>query len=368
MPPAREPPPAVDDNMIQAPDRLCLLRLSALGDVTHVVPVVRTLQRVWPQTELTWIVGRTEARLVGDLPGVEFIEFDKNAGLRAYRDLRTRLRRRRFDALLHMQVALRANLAARCVPTPRRIGFDRARSRDGHGLFVNERIAPQPRAHVIDGLFGFLEALGIAQRELRWELPVPADMQAFVEHQLGTASVWLAINPCTSARAHNWRNWSAERYAAVIDHAAARHGLRTVLTGGPSATEREMAAAIRERTHAQVIDLVGQTSPKGLLAVMAHARVAIAPDTGPLHIAAAAGTPVIGLFATSNPDRTGPVRWREWTINRYPEAVREEFGVEVDALRWGQRVRNPEAMRRITVDDVTRRLDALLRGEHPPAL
>ncbi|MEF8834226.1 MAG: glycosyltransferase family 9 protein, partial [Halofilum sp. (in: g-proteobacteria)] len=112
----------------------------------------------------------------------------------------------------------------------------------------------------------------------------------------------------------------------------------------------------------------GQTSPKGLLSVLAHARVAIAPDTGPLHIAAAAGTPVIGLFATSNPDRTGPVRWREWTVNRYPEAVRAEFGVEVDQVRWGLRVRNPEAMRRINVDDVTRRLDALLTGAAPPAL
>ncbi len=354
--------------MVQAPDRLCLLRLSALGDVTHVVPVVRTLQHVWPDTELTWIVGRTEARLVGDLPGVEFIEFDKSGGLRAYRDLRAKLRGRRFDALLHMQVALRANLAALCVRAPRRIGFDRARSRDGHGLFVNERIAPQSQAHVIDGFFGFLEHLGIDQRDLRWELPIPSDEQAFVAHQLGTDDTWLAINPCTSARVNNWRNWSAERYAAVIDHAAVHHGLRTVLTGGPSAIEREMAAAIRERARSDVLDLVGQTSPKGLLAVLAHARVAIAPDTGPLHIAAAAGTPVIGLFATSNPDRTGPVRGREWTINRYPEAARAEFGVELDALRWGRRVRNPEAMRRITVDDVTRRLDALLNGEAPPAL
>jgi heptosyltransferase I len=355
--------------MVQAPDRLCLLRLSALGDVTHVVPVVRTLQRVWPETELTWIVGRTEARLVGDLPGVEFIEFDKSGGLRAYRDLRATLRGRRFDALLHMQVALRANLAALCVHARRRIGFDRARSRDGHGLFVNERIAAQPRAHVIDGFFGFLEQLGIDQRDLRWDLPIPDDVQAFVDRQLGADDdAWLAINPCTSARVNNWRNWSAERYAAVIEHAATHHGLRTVLTGGPTDIEREMAAAIRAQADAEVLDLVGQTSPKGLLAVMARARAAIAPDTGPLHIAAAAGTPVIGLFATSNPDRTGPVRGREWTVNRYPEAVREAFGVEVDALRWGRRVRDPEAMRRIRVTDVTRRLDALLTGGAPPAL
>jgi|GEM_PF-4085020 len=92
-----------------APQSLCLLRLSAIGDCTHMLPIVHTLQRHWPQTRLTWIVGRTEAALVGDLPGVEFITFDKQAGLRAYLDLYHRLAGRRFDALLLMQVA--------CAPT-----------------------------------------------------------------------------------------------------------------------------------------------------------------------------------------------------------------------------------------------------------
>lgn len=367
MPPARECAPTVDRAMLQAPDRLCLLRLSALGDVTHVVPVVRTLQAVWPRTQLSWIIGRTEAELVGDLPGVEFIVFDKIRGARAYADLRATLRGRRFDALLHMQVALRAGLAAALVRAPLRLGFDRARSRDGHGLFINQRIAPAPRAHVIDGFFGFLEALGIGERLMRWDLPIAADSQAFAESRMAGGSDWLAINACTSARANNWRNWSAERYAAVIDHAAAHHGMRTVLTGGRAAAEREMAAAIRERVRAPVVDLVGQTSPKDLLAVLARARVTVAPDTGPAHIATAAGTPVIGLYATSNPERTGPARWREWTVNRYPEALEAEYGLGVGDVRWGRRVRDPAAMARITVADVTRRLDALLAGDPPPS-
>ncbi|MEX0607417.1 MAG: glycosyltransferase family 9 protein [Halofilum sp. (in: g-proteobacteria)] len=351
--------------MLQAPEQLCLLRLSALGDATHAVPVVRTLQQVWPRTRLTWIVGSTEAQLVGDLPGVEFVVFDKRRGARAYRDLRTALRGRRFDVLLHMQVALRANLASALVPADLRIGFDRARSRDGHGLFLNRRIAPQPQAHVMDGFFGFLQALGIEERVLRWDLPIPADAQAFAERELDDAADWLAINPCTSARVNNWRNWSAERYAAVADHATERHGMRTVLTGGPSATEREMAQAIRAQARHEILDLVGKTLPKELLAVLARARAAVAPDTGPAHIATAAGTPVIGLYATSNPERTGPARWREWTVDRYPDAVRAEFGVDVDQLRWGRRVRDPNAMQRISVGDVTARLDALLSEARP---
>ncbi len=259
-----------------------------------------------------------------------------------------------------MQVALRANVAAALIPAARRIGFDRARSRDGHGLFLDRRIEPRSGAHVIDGFFGFLEALGIGERVLRWDLPVPPAARAFAERQLAGDAPWLAINPRTSARVNNWRNWSAERYAAVADHAAERHGLRVVLTGGPAPAEREMADAIRARVRHDVLDLVGRTSPKQLLAVLGRARVAVAPDTGPAHIATAAGTPVIGLYATSNPHRTGPARWRDWTVDRYPEAVRAAYGRDVDALRWGKRVRDPQAMQRITVAEVTHRLDGLL--------
>lgn len=346
--------------MLPPPDSVCLLRLSALGDVTHVVPVVRTLQRAWPATRLTWIIGRLEAQLVDDLPGVEFVVLDKGRGVRAHADLRRALRGRRFDVLLHMQVSLRANLAAALVRAPLRLGFDRARARDGHGLFVNRRIASHPRAHVLDGFFDFPRALGIEQRDLRWELPIPEPARAFAAGRLPEHAPVLAINPCTSARFNNWRNWSAERYAAVIDHAAEHHGMQSVLTGGPAPAERDMAARIVAAARYPVIDLVGRTTPKELLAVLARAAVVIAPDTGPAHVANAAGTPVIGLYATSNPERTGPYLWRAWCVNRYPEALRAECGLGVDEARWGRRVRSPEAMQRIAVTDVTGRLDALL--------
>src|SRR6202050_2411718 len=94
------------------PRSLCILRLSAIGDTCHVVAIVRTLQRVWPATRLTWIIGRVEARLMNLLPGVEFITIDKRAGLAAGRRLRAALHARRFDVLLHMQLSLRASLAS----------------------------------------------------------------------------------------------------------------------------------------------------------------------------------------------------------------------------------------------------------------
>ncbi len=336
---------------------LCIVRLSALGDVTHMLPFVRTLQHARPQWRLTWIIGRLEHALVGDLPGVEFIVFDKGAGARGYTELARALRGRRFDALLQMQVALRANVAGRLVRARHRVGFDRARSRDGHGLFIDHRIAPNPRAHVLDGFLDFLDVLGVDERVWRWDLPLSDTAQAFAAEHTPPAGRFLAINACTSARPQNWRNWSAQRYAAVATHAWRVHGLATVLTGGPAEAERAMAAAIHDQADAPVTNLVGATTPQQLAAVLARAAVTIAPDTGPAHIANAVGTPVIGLYATSNPARTGPYGWRDWCVDRYPDALAAETGLTVDQARWGQRVRNPQAMARITVEDVTDRLD-----------
>src|SRR5690606_32312673 len=118
---------------------ICLLRLSALGDATHVVPLVRTLRRNWPGAALTWVIGKGEHRLLEGLEGVEFVVYDKKTGLAGMRALRRRFGGRRFDALLQMQVAARANLLSAFVPATRRIGYDRARSKDLHGLFINER-------------------------------------------------------------------------------------------------------------------------------------------------------------------------------------------------------------------------------------
>jgi heptosyltransferase I len=148
------------------------VRLSAIGDTCHVVPIVRTLQR-GPRTRITWVIGRVEARLLGLLPGVEFITVDKRAGARALAGLRAALRGREFDVLLHMQLALRASLLSLAIRARRRIGFDRARARELQWLFTNERIAARRDEHVQDSFFGFSDALGLTRRELDWQLPLP---------------------------------------------------------------------------------------------------------------------------------------------------------------------------------------------------
>lgn len=342
------------------PQRLCILRLSAIGDCCHVVPVVRTLQRHWPQTDLTWIIGRAEAALLADIPGVEFVVVDKREGWRARRSLARALGGRRFDVLLQMQAALRASWLATAVDAELRLGFDRARARDFQWLFTDAAIAPRPGQHVLDGLFGFLEALGIHGRELRWDIPIPQTARQRVAEWLPAHRPVLVMNPCSSARRLNYRNWPATRYAAVANWAAERFGMRVVLTGGRSGQERAYAEAIAGEMREPPVDLVGRTSLKELLAVLERAAALIAPDTGPVHMATAVGTPVVGLYATSNPARTGPYLSRQWVVDRYPDAARTAFDKPVEAIGWGRRVRDPKAMELITVADVAERLTALM--------
>lgn len=345
--------------MIEPPRSLCVLRLSAIGDVCHTLPVVRTLQDHWPETHITWIVGRLEHSLLTGIDGIEFIPFDKRGGLREYGRLFGQLLRRRFDALLHMQVALRASMLSIAVRADTRLGFDRARARDWQWLFTNTSIRPGGDEHVMDGLFGFAEALGVPRGIPRWDIPVSDQDRNFAREIIPDDTNTIAISPCSSQRARNFRNWPVERYIAAARHAVEKRGARIVISGGPSALERDYGNAIAAAVPGSV-NLVGRTSLKQLFAVLGRARALISPDSGPVHMANAAGTPVIGLYATSNPERTGPYFNRECVVNRYPDAVRKYLGKDVDAVRFGKRVRHPDAMELITVEDVNRRIDAVL--------
>jgi heptosyltransferase I len=345
------------------PRSLCLLRLSALGDVSHVVPLVRTVQRHWPDTAITWIVGRFEQRLVGDIDGVEFIAFDKRAGLAGVREVHARLRGRRFDALLLMQLALRANLVSTVVRARLRVGYDRARSREGHGLFVNRRIEPRTGQHVLDALAGFLEPLGLRQDAVRWNLPIPEEALEFAEQVLPGPQPTLVISASSS---HALRNWRPERYAAVADHAVRRHGLRVALCGGPSPGERALADAILHHCREPVLDLVGKDTLKRALALLRRATLVLSPDSGPVHMANAVGTPVLGLYAATDPARSGPYSDRRWCVDRYDAAARRFLGRPAAGLRWGQKIERPGVMDLIETQDVIDRLDACMAAAPAP--
>jgi len=340
------------------------VRLSAIGDCCHTLPVLRTLQAAWPHTHFTWVIGRTEHGLMDGVDGVEFITFDKRHPAASLAGIRRQLRGRRFPVLLHMHASMRANLVSCMVSAGRRIGFDRARARDWQWLFTNERIAPQAGQHVMDGLLGFAGQLGIHGRELRWDIPVSEADRAFAAAQAGGSGPVVVISPCSSQRLRNYRNWRIGNYSAVVAHLQEAHGAQVILSGASSAIEARYGEALAASAPRPLVNLIGRTSLKQLLALLDRADLLICPDSGPAHMATAVGTPVVGLYATSNRLRTGPYFSQDLVVDRYPEAVQREFGVPVAQLRWGQRVRDPGAMDLISPADVIATVDRAL-GHRP---
>jgi len=334
--------------MPPASSPLCLLRLSALGDVTHVVPLVRTLQQGRPGIELHWVIDKAGHRLLEGLPGVVFHVYDKKSGLAGMRALRRELPAAGFAALLQMQVALRANVLSAFIPARRRIGYDRSRSRDLHGLFIDERIPDRPGIHVLDAIGSFCEPLGMKQTTVSWDLATPADAHDWARAQWDDdGRPVLMISPCSS---HERRNWYADRYAAVADHAAAR-GWRVVLCGGRSELERRTADAILAAMRAPALDLVGRDTLKQLPALLARANLLMTPDSGPMHIANAVGTKVLGLHAASNPARSGPYSDRRYCVDRYDDAARRFLRRPAAELKWGTKIEFDGVMELVSVDD-----------------
>lgn len=343
-----------------APRSICLLRLSALGDATHVVPLVRTLQRAWPEVPITWIIGKGEAKLLEGLEGIEFVVFDKKAGWAGFREVRRQLAGRRFEVLLQMQLALRANLLSTFIRADRRIGYDSARSKEGHGLVINERIPPGGH-HVLDAFGKFCEPLGLKHDQVEWRLPVPEEARLWAREHLPGEQPTLLVSPCSS---HALRNWAPERYAAVADHAASK-GWRIALCGGRSPLERATGDAILGAMKAPAIDLVGKDTLKQLLALLERATLVLSPDSGPAHMANAMGTKVLGLYACTDRDRCGPYSDLRYSVNHYDEAAQKYLGKPAQEIPWGKRVEFPGVMDLIPVEEVIARFEdfCLERGD-----
>ncbi|QJQ95575.1 MULTISPECIES: glycosyltransferase family 9 protein [Halomonadaceae] len=342
------------------PKHIGVLRLSALGDVCNLVPTVRAMQRQWPDARITWIIGKGEHSLLAGLTGVEFVVYDKATGLAGMREVWHQLADTRFDVLLHMQQALRASVLALGLKVDVRVGYDKERSKDGQRWFTHRKLPPNSNVHVVESFMDFARLLGVEDTSLEWRLPIPEVARDEALRLTGEAS-YLLISPCSSVRLRNYRNWSAEGFASVIEHAWSQYRLKTMLTGSGTTVEREMGARIAALAPREaLIDGIGRVSLKGLLALIERARVVIAPDSGPVHMANALGTPTIGLYATSNLERTGPYCWRHKAVDRYPEAVRTYLHKEPEELSWGERVRHPNAMSLIHAEDVIERLDDLL--------
>lgn len=337
---------------------ICILRLSAIGDVCHAVAAVQAIQAVHPNASITWIIGKIEHKLLEGLPGVDFIIFDKSLGRQAYKQLKSDLTDRKFDVLLHMQVALRANIAAKIIPAKRKIGYDWQRAKELHTLFTNDRIKAQTQAHVLESFFAFAEKLGVpesAKHKLSWNIPVsPEDIQ-FAETHIPSDQRTLIIAPSASKAE---RNWTTEGYANIADYAAGK-GFTVLLCGGPSEDEKHLGSEIQAQAQAAITSLIAQTSLKQMLALLKRASIVIAPDTGPAHMAVTQGTPVIGLYAHSNPKRTGPYLYQDYVVEVYHKHLLKQHHKTDSQLPWGTRVKGKALMQDISIDLVIEQFDKI---------
>lgn len=340
----------------EPPRSVAVLKLSAIGDVCHTLPVIRTLQRAWPHTRFTWIMGRPEMQLFGGIPDFEFIVFNKHAGTSGLVAVQRALRGRRFDLLLHMQFALRASMIAALVRARAKLGYDRERALDMQWLFTNHRIDPGVREHVMDALFGFARYCGVHERDYRWDIAVPVRAQERAIEIAPEGTRVLIVSPCSS---HSLRNWRAEYYARVCDYAAAKLGLRVVLCGGRSALEQSIGAQIVSSMHEPSLNLIGQDTLVEFYALLRRAYAVLTPDSGPAHMATAAGVPVIGLYAATNPARSGPYFSRDWCVDRFDLAARTYLGKSATELPWRTKIEQPGVMDLIQPEDVIERLTAL---------
>ena len=344
--------------LTSAPKKLCVLRLSALGDVTHVIPLIRQIQNQWPECEITWVCGAFEYKLLKLVQGVRFILFDKKEGFRAYLSLRRRLRKDCFDVLLHMQVSARANLASLFIKADIRLGWDKARSKELHHLFINHSVPAALMQHQQDGILSFGRALGLVQSPPVWNLPITENARVFTEENISSDKPLLVISACSS---HELRNWSAERYAAVADHSIQNHNMMVVLSGGSSDIELEMSRSIISKMKYDALNLVGKDTLEQLIGLLNRAQVVLSPDSGPAHLANAVGTKVIGLYACTWSKRSGPYNFLEMCIDKYDKAALSHMNKKAEELTWVKKIELPGVMDTITVKEVCTKLDEVMQ-------
>ncbi len=339
------------------PKSICILRLSAIGDVTHVVPVVRAIQKQWPETKITWVCGKFEYKLLRIFDDIRFVLFDKGRGYKSYIDLWREIGKERFDVLLHMQVAARANIASLAVKADIRLGWDLARSRDFHQVFINHRVPTESQQHQVQGFLSFARALGLQADVPEWNIPVTDNAQTFVEKHVNEDKPLMVISACSS---HELRNWQAEGYAEVADYEIKKYDMQVVLSGGPANIEKKMAKKITEHMNESALNLVGMDTLEELTGLLRAADVVITPDSGPAHMANAVGVPVIGLYACTWAKRSGPYNSVEYCVDKFELAADKFLNKNADELRWGTKIEKPGVMQLIEVSEVCQKLDLIM--------
>lgn len=294
------------------PKKILILLHGSIGDVTRALPLAGLLRRRFPKATLAWSVEPASLPLVELCRAVdETILFDRPRGVTAFWRFLKSIRARRFDLVLDLQRHLKSGLISRWSGAPNRLGFHRSDAKEFNWLFNNSYIAATgDNTAKILHYMKFAECLGIDPRPIEWNLQLTAEDFGRTERLLGGARRDIGVLFVGS----RWesKQWFASQIAASAAEIRRRHGLDVVFLGAPA--DQALGNEAEAMVQGKVINLVGRTSLRDAVAIIARARFCLGPDTGLMHIAAAMGTPVVSLWGATDPARTGPYGFSDLVI------------------------------------------------------
>ncbi|MGE0592626.1 MAG: lipopolysaccharide heptosyltransferase I [Vicinamibacterales bacterium] len=300
------------------PERILIVRLGALGDVVHGVPVAATLRAAWPGARIDWLV---DPRYVPLLDLVECVDVKVpvdprdllRRGRRAavLRTLRT-LWRTRYDVAIDLQGLVKSAVLARLSGARSVIGFPGDQLREPLAR-VCYSVTPQPGAapHVVHQNLALLRALGLREQQPRFPFKIPETAAANAVRRRAGLEGYVLINPGAA-----WPNkrWPPDRFGAVASAVHAQTGLRSVVLWGPG--EESLAEAVVAASSGAA-ELAPPTTVADIVALAHTARVMLSGDTGPLHIAGAVGAPLVALFGPTDAERNGPWDARDGVLSEH---------------------------------------------------
>ena len=296
--------------------RVAIVKLSSIGDVVHALPVANALKARWPAVLVTWVAEAREATLLYGHPAIDEVIVADTRGWRRERAGRTAMREAlavaralragSFAIALDLQGLVKSGLITVLTRARRRVGFASGFRREWvSGIFVNERVRPPAGArHVVEQYLTLLRPLGLENPRVEFAVPrdVPADLRVeefLSAHGIKPHDRLVLLNP---GGAHAAKRWPTEHFRAVARRLADEPGVHVVVLWGPG--EETDARTIAEGPGGALVAL--PTSLRDVIALARRAHLMVAGDTGPLHLAAAVGTPCIGLYGPTSGVRNGP--------------------------------------------------------------
>jgi lipopolysaccharide heptosyltransferase I len=294
--------------------RILVVRLGSLGDLVHTLPAVAALRRAHPTAEIDWLVDAPHRELLTLVPVISSIVTLANRSVGAWLDTRRELRRRRYDVALDFQGLVKSAALARLSGAARVLGFDRRGAREGAAAFLySERVAGEG-GHVIDKNLRLAAAAG-ARTDVK-EFPIgPVSSAALATIRAQVPGAFALLNPGAA-----WPNkrWPAASFARVARHLGERHGVRSAVLWGPA--EEPLARDVVAASEGAAFG-APPTRLADLVAIAREACLMVSGDTGPTHIAAAVGTPVVSMFGPTNPARNGPWNPSDIALSRYEQCA-----------------------------------------------